>query len=108
MTTTKTQEDNKSFFDCCACGDNEKNKEVLVDITSKKPDLSVPTSFINTTSSLTVQRPPSVLIERTTVKPARVTFTYTSPSLTNASHLSYSVNNSILQKESEKKTQNTS
>ena len=102
MTTTKTQEGNKSFFDCCACGDNEKNKELQVDITSKKPDLSVP-SFINTTCSITVQRPPAVYVERTSVKP-RVTFSYTSPTQTNLSHLSYSVNNSILQKDSEKKT----
>lgn len=31
---------NKSFFSCCACGDKETQKEAMVDLNKKQPDLT--------------------------------------------------------------------
>jgi hypothetical protein len=75
MATTKPQEPKKSFFNCCSCGDEEKKKEVVVDLTEKRPDQSVlPVSM--------PIRPPSVYIQETHTKP-RISFTYTSPGAVN-------------------------
>ena len=79
MATTKPQEQNKSFFNCCSCGDEEKKKEVVVDLSEKKPDNSaLPVSM--------PYRPPSVYIQETHVKP-RISFTYSSPGTVNTGNL---------------------
>ena len=56
-TANKAQESNKSFFNCCSCGDEEKKKEVLVDLTEKKPDQTV------IPVSAPIYRPSSVVIQ---------------------------------------------
>lgn len=62
MAANNKEDKTKSFFNCCACGDKEKNKEVLVDITAKKLDQPAPTNISSTITSFNLPRPPSVNI----------------------------------------------
>lgn len=75
-----TQKNQKSsFFNCCACGDEEIKKEVTLDLTEKRPEVPVRSSLpVTSTITNSNYRPPSVAVSRPMSKP-KVIFTYSSP-----------------------------